>query len=63
MPKTPSKASDMFQTSPYFVAVLKDRGLYSDELLEEIQATGGSIQNMDSMPADLKKTFVIAARY
>jgi len=50
----------MFQTSPYFVAVLKDRGLYSDELLEEIQANGGSIQNMDSMPADLKKTFVIA---
>lgn len=50
----------MFQTSPYFVAVLKERGLYSDELLEQIQANGGSIQNLDSMPEDLKRTFVIA---
>lgn len=50
----------MFQTSPYFVAALKQRGLYSEELLEQIQANGGSIQNMDSMPADLKKTFVVA---
>ncbi|MBC7943372.1 ribonucleotide-diphosphate reductase subunit alpha, partial [Candidatus Saccharibacteria bacterium] len=50
----------MFQTSPYFVAVLKERGLYSEELLEQIQSNGGSIQNIDSLPADLKKTFVIA---
>ncbi len=50
----------IFQTSPYFVAVLKERGLYSEELLEQIQNNGGSIQNMDSMPNDLKKTFVIA---
>ena len=50
----------MFQTSPYFVAALKKRGLYSEDLLEQIQANGGSIQNMDSMPADLKKTFVVA---
>jgi ribonucleoside-diphosphate reductase alpha chain len=50
----------MFQTSPYFVAALKKRGLYSEELLEQIQSNGGSIQNIDSMPADLKKTFVVA---
>jgi ribonucleoside-diphosphate reductase alpha chain len=50
----------IFQTSPYFVAVLKERGLYSDELLEQIQANGGSIQNIDSIPDDLKKTFVVA---
>ena len=50
----------IFQTSPYFVAVLKERGLYSDQLLEQIQNNGGSIQNIDSLPADLKKTFVIA---
>jgi len=50
----------MFQTSPYFVAALKKRGLYSEELLEKIQANKGSIQNIDSIPADLKKTFVTA---
>ncbi|HZJ34658.1 MAG TPA: adenosylcobalamin-dependent ribonucleoside-diphosphate reductase, partial [Candidatus Angelobacter sp.] len=50
----------MFQTSPYFVDALKKQKLYSEELLEQIQENGGSIQNMDSIPTDLKKTFVIA---
>ena len=50
----------MFQTSPYFVATLKKRKLYSEELLEQIQANGGSIQNINSIPDDLKKTFVVA---
>lgn len=48
----------MFQTSPYFLAALKKRGLYSEELLEQIQNNGGSIQNIDALPEDLKKTFV-----
>jgi len=50
----------IFQTSPYFVAALKKRGIYSEELLEEIQAAGGSIQNIASIPEDMKKTFVVA---
>lgn len=50
----------MFQTSPYFVAALKKHGIYSEELLEQIQANGGSIQNLESIPAELKKTFVVA---
>jgi len=50
----------IFQTSPYFVAALKKRGLYSDELLEQIQANKGSIQNIESIPDDLKKVFVTA---
>lgn len=49
----------LFQSSPYFAAALKKRGLFSEELLEQIQANGGSIQNMD-LPEDLKKTFVVA---
>ncbi len=50
----------MFQTSPYFVKALNDRGLYSDELMEQIQANGGSIQNIASLPDELKKIFVVA---
>ncbi|MEI6054264.1 MAG: adenosylcobalamin-dependent ribonucleoside-diphosphate reductase [Candidatus Saccharibacteria bacterium] len=50
----------MFQTSPYFVEALKERGMYSEELLEKIQDNGGSIQSIESIPADLKKTFVTA---
>ncbi|MEI7689415.1 MAG: adenosylcobalamin-dependent ribonucleoside-diphosphate reductase [Candidatus Saccharibacteria bacterium] len=50
----------IFQTSPYFVEALKARNLYSEDLLEKIQSNGGSIQNIDEIPADLKKVFVTA---
>ena len=50
----------IFQTSPYFVNALKERGIYSEELLEKIQDNGGSIQNLKSMPDDLKRVFVVA---
>ena len=50
----------IFQTSPYFIKELKKRGLYSEELLEKIQANKGSIQNIEELPEDLKKIFVVA---
>ena len=50
----------IFQSSPYFVRALEERGLYSEELLEKIQANGGSIQKMEELPADLRRTFVVA---
>jgi ribonucleoside-diphosphate reductase alpha chain len=51
----------MFQSSPYFVSALKKLGLYSDELLEKIQANGGSIQNLAEIPDRLKEIFVVAS--
>jgi ribonucleoside-diphosphate reductase alpha chain len=48
------------QTSPYFVRALEERGLYSEELLDKIQDGGGSIQHMEEIPDDLKRTFVVA---
>ncbi len=50
----------MFQSSPYFVRALEEAGIYSEDLLEKIQANGGSIQNMDEIPAGIKRTFVVA---
>jgi ribonucleoside-diphosphate reductase alpha chain len=50
----------IFQTSPYFTDALKKHGIYSEDLLEQIQENGGSIQNMDSIPEEIKKTFVVA---
>jgi ribonucleoside-diphosphate reductase alpha chain len=50
----------IFQTSPYFVEALKKHNLYNDEILEQIQANGGSIQNMENMPSELKRVFVVA---
>jgi len=50
----------IFQSSPYFIAALKKEGIYSVELLEKIQTNGGSIQNLNSIPKNLKKIFVVA---
>ncbi len=50
----------IFQTSPYFVAALKKRGIYSDELLERIQDNGGSVQGLEDIPDDLQQIFVVA---
>ena len=51
----------MYQTSPYFLDALKKRGIYSEELLDQIQENHGSIQNIDSIPDDIKKVFVCAS--
>jgi ribonucleoside-diphosphate reductase alpha chain len=50
----------MFQSSRYFEAELKKRGLYSEELLERVQQNKGSIQSMTDLPEDLRRTFVVA---
>ena len=50
----------MIYASRYFEQALKERGLYSDELMEKIQENKGSIQTMDELPEDLRKTFVVA---
>jgi ribonucleoside-diphosphate reductase alpha chain len=50
----------MFYTSRYFEKALRERGLYSEELLERIQENKGSIQNMTELPEDLRQTFVVA---
>lgn len=50
----------IFQTSSYFIDALKERGLYNDEILGKIESHRGSIQNIDELPDDLKKTYVVA---
>lgn len=50
----------IFQTSQYFIEALKKNGIYSEELLEQIQDNRGSIQSIESIPTELKKTFVVA---
>lgn len=50
----------MFYTSRYFEKALKERGLYSEELLDRIQQNKGSIQNLTELPEDMRRTFVVA---
>lgn len=50
----------LFNANLYFQEALKEKGLFSDELLSKIQDNHGSIQKMEEIPADLKKIFVVA---
>jgi len=49
----------LVEVNPHFEAVARDRGFYSQELMDKIARTG-SIQEMDEIPADIKKIFVAA---
>ncbi len=39
---------------------LRERGLYNEKIIEKIAENGGSIQEIDGIPEDLKKVFVTA---
>jgi len=56
--KTPQ--FDLYETNKVFEEELKKRGIYSEELLKKILENEGSIQDMEEIPEDLKKIFVIA---
>src|SRR3972149_357628 len=45
---------------PLFVEKLKERGIYSDELIQKIIDNHGSIQEIKEIPADLKCVFKVA---
>lgn len=45
---------------PYFVKILKERGLYSETLIQKIIDNHGSLQGIAEIPDDLKKRFKVA---
>jgi len=49
----------LFEINPLFEMRVKERGLYSAKLLEEIARTG-SVQEIEGVPEDIKKIFVTA---
>ena len=50
----------LFTTNPYFLEALKENGLDSEDLLAKVEENHGSIQNIDEIPQELKKSFVVA---
>ena len=50
----------LFNTNPYFLEALKQKGFDSEELLAKVEGNRGSIQNLDEISNDLKKVFVVA---
>ncbi|HAN43885.1 MAG TPA: ribonucleotide-diphosphate reductase subunit alpha [Ruminococcaceae bacterium] len=49
--------TQMIEVNPVLEKVLKQRGLYSDELLKKI-AAAGSLAHIDEIPEDIKSVFV-----
>ncbi len=49
----------LFNTNQHLLEVLKTRNLYSEELIEKIEASHGSIQNLEDVPYDLRRVFVV----
>ncbi|MFT4302912.1 MAG: vitamin B12-dependent ribonucleotide reductase [Desulfovibrio sp.] len=49
----------LVEVNPYFEAALEDGGLFSHELMDAVVAKG-SIQEMDYLPAPMRKVFVTA---
>ena len=49
----------LIEVNPYFERVMKEAGLYSPELMEQIAETG-SIHGFDNIPEDIKRVFVTA---
>ncbi|MCK6471229.1 MAG: vitamin B12-dependent ribonucleotide reductase [Planctomycetes bacterium] len=53
------KAQHMVEVNPIFLKVAKERGFYSEKLMDRI-ATEGTLAHIDEVPEDVKKTFVCA---
>lgn len=49
----------LIETNPYFLAELQARGIYSQELIEKISASG-SLHDIDEIPEELKRVYVTA---
>ena len=49
----------LIETHPIFEEIAKERGFYSEELMEKV-AKNNSIQHMDEIPEDVKRIFVTA---
>jgi len=51
--------TDLIYVNPYFEKACRDAGIYSKELMKQVQAEG-SVQNFSEIPDDIKKIFVTA---
>jgi ribonucleoside-diphosphate reductase alpha chain len=49
----------LIEVNPLFERIARDRGFYSDSLMQKI-AEHGSIQGMEEIPADVRRVFVTA---
>ncbi len=54
------KVGSFYYVDPVFEKVMRREGLYDDDLMEEVMANRGSVQNVPYVPSDLKRVLVTA---
>ncbi len=54
------EAGEFFYVDKEFERALKERGLYSEEILKKVSENGGSVQGIEEIPEDLQRVFVTA---
>ncbi len=50
----------LLNTNHYFQQALEQRGLETGDLLNKVEANRGSVKNLDEIPEDLRKVYVVA---
>ena len=58
--KNTVEGKTLYYVSPVLVEQLKERNIYSEELIEKIVKNGGVLKGVEEIPQDLKKVFVTA---
>ena len=57
--KTVMDGTKLYEVNPIFEQIAKERGFYSEELLEQI-AEHGTVQDIPEVPEDIRRVFVTA---
>ncbi len=58
--KNTVEGKTLYNVNPILVEELKNRGIYSEELIEKIVKNGGVLKGVEEIPKDLKDVFVTA---
>ncbi len=53
-------SGDFTVCNPYLMAALKERGLWDDQMLDDLKYFDGSLQEIERVPEDLKERFATA---
>jgi ribonucleoside-diphosphate reductase alpha chain len=51
---------ELYEVNPVFEKILRERGLYSEELVKQVDKNGGSLLGIDGIPDDLENVFRIS---
>ena len=58
--KNTVEGKTLYMMNPIFVETLKEKGIYSEELMDKIVKNGGKLSGIEEIEDDLKKIFITA---